>query len=296
VGLGVVALGGRAQLPGAQHRHRRLQLHRHQAGSANTHSMPWVLCLWPRLSLSLSVVFVSEQRGHGRDRKGLYELGLTMQVCKAPFQRTVMLAVAPRYMLVNRLDAPIEYSQTGCVCVCALVEPPSAPGLFAVSPLRKSMYVSLAPRQVPRLVGGHAASGRGGVLPLALLRQAEGHAGGGANPLARPRRVLAVIVPVYCCLSGATDARGWRGALVAVERGVPAGRGGGRVREAQEGSYYGPVRRLGEGHANTSAQGGGRGVQHPDPAGGEGRRNTTAGSPLGVNDSDPHAFDHGTHR
>lgn len=55
------------------------------------------------------------QRGQSRDRKCQYDLGVIMKPCEAPFQRTSLLTFVPRYVLVNRLEVPLEYSQTGYV-------------------------------------------------------------------------------------------------------------------------------------------------------------------------------------
>lgn len=50
----------------------------------------------------------------GKDRKAQYDLGLIMRPCEPPFQRTSLLTLVPRYLLINRLDAPLEFSQAGC--------------------------------------------------------------------------------------------------------------------------------------------------------------------------------------
>ena len=39
------------------------------------------------------------------------DLGLVMAPCEAPFHRTTLITVVPRYILVNRLEVPLEFSQ-----------------------------------------------------------------------------------------------------------------------------------------------------------------------------------------
>jgi hypothetical protein len=42
-------------------------------------------------------------------------MGLIMRPCEPPFQRTSLLTFVPRYLLINRLDVPLEFSQAGCL-------------------------------------------------------------------------------------------------------------------------------------------------------------------------------------
>lgn len=44
-----------------------------------------------------------------------YDLGLTWAPCEAPFHRTTLITVAPCYILANRLEEPLEFSQGTCM-------------------------------------------------------------------------------------------------------------------------------------------------------------------------------------
>lgn len=53
------------------------------------------------------------QRGVQRDRKCQYDLGLMIKAAAPPFHRTTLVTFVARYVLVSKLDTPLEYSQAG---------------------------------------------------------------------------------------------------------------------------------------------------------------------------------------